>query len=139
MVTGLQILGNFPCSIGELVLYCIYRLMWINTQILHSDSNFQIVGASAANKYGGRRVLCFAVLLWSTSTIVTPFVAWYLPAVICARVILGLGEGLGKCLKLHYSICNYKGSSCMVGILVMLSTQLLSHSAVIFGGTIVLW
>lgn len=56
------------------------------------------------NKYGGRRVLCFAVLLWSLSTIVTPLAAAYLPALISARVILGLGEGLGKSLDIALNL-----------------------------------
>ena len=33
LVTALQILGNFPCSNGELVLYCIHRLMLDNTVV----------------------------------------------------------------------------------------------------------
>ncbi|CAL4060140.1 unnamed protein product, partial [Meganyctiphanes norvegica] len=58
-------------------------------------SLIQLIGANAANKYGGRRVLCFAVLLWSLCTVITPLAASYLPALITTRVLLGLGEGLG--------------------------------------------
>ena len=32
LVTGLQILGNFPCGNGELVLHHIHRLMLDNLQ-----------------------------------------------------------------------------------------------------------
>lgn len=63
------------------------------------EIDFQIIGANAASKYGGRRVLCFAVLLWSLSTVVTPLAASYLPLLICTRVVLGLGEGLGEQLE----------------------------------------
>lgn len=37
-----------------------------------------------------------AVLLWSISTVVTPLLAQSVPLLIICRVILGLGEGLGK-------------------------------------------
>jgi MFS family permease len=39
-----------------------------------------------------------AVLLWSISTVITPLLAQSIPLLIITRVILGLGEGLGKSL-----------------------------------------
>ena len=35
LVTGLQILGNFPCDNGELALYYIHRLMLDNLLIYY--------------------------------------------------------------------------------------------------------
>lgn len=57
---------------------------------------FQIIGACAANRFGGKLVLLFAVFLWSVSTTITPLLATSVPALIFCRVLLGLGEGLGK-------------------------------------------
>ena len=59
---------------------------------------FQIVGASATKKYGGKNVLLISVLLWSLSTFLVPFFAHSIYALLISRVILGLGEGLGKLL-----------------------------------------
>ena len=66
--------------------FCLYRPMFI----------FQIVGASATKKYGGKNVLLISVLLWSLSTFLVPFFAHSIYALLISRVILGLGEGLGK-------------------------------------------
>lgn len=55
----------------------------------------QVIGACAANRFGGKTVLFFAVFLWSVSTSVTPLLATSIPALIFCRVLLGLGEGLG--------------------------------------------
>jgi len=57
---------------------------------------FKIIGASTANRFGCKTVLMLAVLLWSISTVVTPFLAQSVPLLIVCRVVLGLGEGLGK-------------------------------------------
>jgi MFS family permease len=54
------------------------------------------VGAAAATRYGGKRVLAFAVSFWSVATLLTPFVADSYPSLIFTRVLLGLGEGLGE-------------------------------------------
>lgn len=75
--------------------WSLYLQGWILSAFAFGYFTSQIMGANAVNRYGGRRVLCCAVLLWSLSTIVTPFVAWYLPALIFFRVVLGVGEGLG--------------------------------------------
>lgn len=39
-----------------------------------------------------------AVLLWSISTVITPILAQSVLLLIICRVVLGLGEGLGKIL-----------------------------------------
>lgn len=54
------------------------------------------MGGSAAKKYGGKTILVVSVLLWSMSTFMVPFFAHSIYALILSRVILGLGEGLGK-------------------------------------------
>ena len=53
----------------------------------------QVVSAALANKYGGRTLLGVAVVWWSVFTILTPAAAYVsLPALIGARIALGLGE-----------------------------------------------
>ena len=59
-------------------------------------SSFQIIGGSLATRVGGRSVLLFAVLLWSLSTVITPLIAHSISGLIICRILLGLGEGLGK-------------------------------------------
>lgn len=54
------------------------------------------MGACAAQKFGGKSVLFFAVCLWSLSTVVTPMFSDSALALIICRIALGLGEGLGK-------------------------------------------
>lgn len=44
---------------------------------------------------GGRRLLLFVVFMWSLSTALTPLVASSYALLLLARVMLGLGEGLG--------------------------------------------
>jgi MFS family permease len=56
----------------------------------------QVIGGSAAKKYGGKNILTLAVFLWSLSTFITPFFAHSIYALIALRVILGVGEGLGE-------------------------------------------
>jgi ACS family sodium-dependent inorganic phosphate cotransporter len=53
----------------------------------------QIVSGWLANRYGGKRLLGFAVTWWSLFTILTPMAAAAsLPALFAARIALGLGE-----------------------------------------------
>ena len=53
----------------------------------------QVVSATLANKYGGWMLLGGAVIWWSLFTILTPAAAYIsLPALIGARIALGLGE-----------------------------------------------
>jgi len=55
-----------------------------------------VLGATAAKRYSGKVILTLAVFMWSLSTFITPFFAESLQGVIFLRVILGIGEGLGK-------------------------------------------
>ena len=53
----------------------------------------QIVSGALSNKYGGRIVLGVAVVWWSIFTVLTPPAALLsFPALIAARIALGLGE-----------------------------------------------
>ena len=53
----------------------------------------QVMSGTLANKYGGKIVLGVAVLWWSLFTMLTPpAAALSLPALIGARIALGLGE-----------------------------------------------
>lgn len=53
----------------------------------------QVVSGTLANKYGGKIVLGVAVLWWSMFTMLTPPAAVLsLPALLAARIALGLGE-----------------------------------------------
>ena len=53
------------------------------------------VGGYLADKYGGKKVLGYALLIWSLITIITPLFAyqglWWL---ILVRILMGLGEGV---------------------------------------------
>ena len=52
-----------------------------------------VASASLANRYGGRLVLGVAVIWWSLFTALTPPAALLsLPALVCTRIALGLGE-----------------------------------------------
>jgi MFS transporter, ACS family, solute carrier family 17 (sodium-dependent inorganic phosphate cotransporter), other len=52
-----------------------------------------IASGTLANRYGGRIVLGLAVIWWSAFTALTPPAALIsLPALLCARIALGLGE-----------------------------------------------
>ena len=53
----------------------------------------QIASGTLANRYGGKLVLGVAVIWWSLFTVLTPAAAMIsLPALIIARIALGLGE-----------------------------------------------
>ncbi|KAL2716593.1 hypothetical protein V1478_014269 [Vespula squamosa] len=79
---------------------------WILSAFAFGYFTSQIIGASIASRFGCKTVLMLAVLLWSISTVVTPLLAQSVPLLIICRVILGLGEGLGKDL---YVIVNVLG------------------------------
>ena len=53
------------------------------------------LGGYLADKYGGKKVLGYALIIWSLFTFITPFFAysglWWL---IFIRILLGLGEGV---------------------------------------------
>ena len=54
-----------------------------------------IVGGYLADKYGGKKVLSYGLIIWSIFTIITPFFAylglWWL---VFIRILMGLGEGI---------------------------------------------
>ena len=55
----------------------------------------QVLGGWAAARWGGKRVLAFAVFMWSLWTLLTPMAAYVsVPALVVCRVALGLGEGV---------------------------------------------
>ncbi|KAI1280897.1 putative anion transporter 3, chloroplastic [Halotydeus destructor] len=74
---------------------------WILSSFAFGYITSQIIGASAATKYGGKRVLTFSVLLWSMATLLTPAVASNAYMLIIFRILLGLGEGLGEVTSLN--------------------------------------
>ncbi|EFN76999.1 Probable anion transporter 2, chloroplastic [Harpegnathos saltator] len=74
----------------------LYLQGWILSAFAFGYFTSQIIGASTASRFGCKTVLMLAVLLWSISTVVTPLLAQSLPLLIVCRVVLGLGEGLGK-------------------------------------------
>jgi len=55
-----------------------------------------VIGATAAKRYSGKVILSLAVFMWSLSTFITPFFGESITILIVLRVILGIGEGLGK-------------------------------------------
>jgi len=59
------------------------------------SSSFQIIGSTAASRFGAGNILTLSVLIWSLSMFVTPFVASNSFLLIFFRILLGLGEGLG--------------------------------------------
>ena len=55
----------------------------------------QLVGGWMADRFGGHRVLAGGVAIWSLATFVTPLAAGAaFSALLAARVLLGLGEGV---------------------------------------------
>ena len=54
-----------------------------------------IIGGYIADKYGGKKVLGYCLIIWSIFTIITPFFTylglWWL---LFIRVLMGLGEGI---------------------------------------------
>jgi ACS family sodium-dependent inorganic phosphate cotransporter len=55
----------------------------------------QIVGGWMADRFGGHRVLAAGVAIWSLATFITPLAAAAtFSALLAARVLLGLGEGV---------------------------------------------
>ena len=54
-----------------------------------------ILGGYLADKYGGKKVLGYGLLIWSFFTIITPFFAYQgLWWIILIRILMGLGEGV---------------------------------------------
>lgn len=73
----------------------IHAQGWIHSAFPFGYISSQLIGGKAAQRYGGKQVLTFAVLLWSISTVFTPFCTRYPRLLILMRVLLGFGEGLG--------------------------------------------
>ena len=64
----------------------------------------QVLGGWAAARWGGKRVLAFAVFMWSLWTLLTPMAAYVsVPALVVCRVALGLGEGVALPALHHVS------------------------------------
>lgn len=74
---------------------------WVLSSFAVGYMSSQVIGGSAARKYGGKSVLTMAVILWSLSTMMVPFLADSINALIISRVLLGLGEGLGLPTVFH--------------------------------------
>uniref|UniRef100_A0A0B7AYF6 Major facilitator superfamily (MFS) profile domain-containing protein n=1 Tax=Arion vulgaris TaxID=1028688 RepID=A0A0B7AYF6_9EUPU len=73
----------------------LHQQGWVLSAFAVGYMSSQVIGGSAAKKYGGKRILSLAVILWSLSTCLVPLFAHSLYTLILSRVILGLGEGLG--------------------------------------------
>jgi len=55
----------------------------------------QLLGGWLADRFGGKRVLAFGVVLWSVATFITPGAArMSFTALFAVRILLGLGEGV---------------------------------------------
>lgn len=76
--------------------WSLYWQGWILSSFAFGYIASQVIGANAAARFGGKNVLTFAVLLWSVTTLVTPYVASSLYLLLICRIFLGLGEGLGE-------------------------------------------
>jgi MFS family permease len=53
---------------------------------------FQIIGGWVSDRFGARRALTLSAIIWASATILTGL-AGGLAAMLCARVMLGFGEG----------------------------------------------
>ena len=68
---------------------------WLLSAFAVGYMSSQVIGSGLGSRFGGKRVLLAAVLLWSFSTLLIPFVAPSIPWMLFLRVLLGLGEGIG--------------------------------------------
>lgn len=54
----------------------------------------QVLGGLLANRFGGRNVFLWAVIIWSVFTVATPFAAYSsFSLLVLTRLLVGLGEG----------------------------------------------
>lgn len=53
----------------------------------------QVPGGWAAQRWGGRIMLCISFALWSTASILTPATAQSTGAIMAARVCVGVAQG----------------------------------------------
>lgn len=74
----------------------------VQSAFLWGYTTMQLPGGWAADRFGGRRVLMASTVVFSAATLLLPLAAVtpltrslgiVLPAVVCTRVLLGLGEG----------------------------------------------
>ncbi|MCC7412500.1 MAG: ACS family MFS transporter [Gammaproteobacteria bacterium] len=104
-VVGLCFLASFICYIDRVNISVAAIAMkeafgWTETTKGLVLSSFfigylslQVISGWLANRFGGRRVLGFAVLWWSVLTLLTPAAAFVsLPMLVAARIALGMGE-----------------------------------------------
>lgn len=54
----------------------------------------QLPGGWLAKIFGGRKVLEIGVLIWSLATALVPVLAGFMPGLILARIMVGIGEGV---------------------------------------------
>jgi MFS family permease len=53
----------------------------------------QLAGGLMADRFGGKRILALGVAIWSAATFLTPAASVSFAALLCARALLGVGEG----------------------------------------------
>ncbi|CAE7258856.1 PHT4 [Symbiodinium sp. CCMP2456] len=74
----------------------------IQSSIFWGYAATQIIGGFLATRFGGKRVLLFAVTLWSCATMLAPLAATVSTQVfIASRVLVGIGEGLAPAAGLR--------------------------------------
>mmetsp|Transcript_19747 Transcript_19747/g.37146 ORF Transcript_19747/g.37146 Transcript_19747/m.37146 type:complete len:504 (+) Transcript_19747:43-1554(+) len=74
----------------------------IQSSIFWGYAATQIIGGFLATRFGGKRVLLFAVSLWSFATMLAPLAAGVSTQVfIASRVLVGIGEGLAPAAGLR--------------------------------------
>ena len=109
----------------------------------------QVLGGKLSDKWGGEKVLLFAILAWSLCTFATPWAAtfgagtaWSAVPILAVRVLLGAGEGLAfpaiHSMTNKYVENSFKGTStaiitsaCYVGALL---SNLVSPGLIVMGG-----
>ncbi|XP_013391484.1 probable anion transporter 4, chloroplastic [Lingula anatina] len=74
---------------------------WVLSSFAIGYMSSQVIGGSAAKKYGGKYMLALAVFMWSLSTLLTPLFAHSFYALFLSRVVLGIGEGIGLPTVFH--------------------------------------
>ncbi|CAJ1364779.1 unnamed protein product [Effrenium voratum] len=74
----------------------------IQSSIFWGYAATQVIGGLLATKFGGKRVLLFAVSLWSVATMLAPLAASYSTELfVASRVLVGIGEGLAPAAGLR--------------------------------------
>ncbi|MFH4978647.1 hypothetical protein AB6A40_005356 [Gnathostoma spinigerum] len=81
--------------------YTLVQQGWILSAFPAGYISSQIIGSCISSRWSSRRVLFIVVMLWSLSTVVTPFVASSFYLLVSSRIILGLGEGFGLPTMYH--------------------------------------